>query len=291
MKRLRMRRVLAGVVAGLAAVGVALPGAADQADMTLGQVYLMQGQFQQAIDSLNEAIDDDPDYAPAYIVRGQAWRFSGEHRKAIDDFSQAIARGLDRSAYVYTIRAEARAAGGELAEAIADYDRALAAKAGFWPAVAGRGAVLAERGDPRALAELDRALTSVPGATITEVLKSEQFRVLSRKGPSGRGTSTLSVTIQTLPVLAATYTARGRLRFAQGAYGPALADLNEALKRVPNLPMARLYRGLTFLALGRCREGDAEFSALRGQDAAWLKATADPHREAATKAGCALRTM
>jgi tetratricopeptide (TPR) repeat protein len=287
-----MRRVLAGLVAGLAAVGGgALPGTADEADMTMGQIYLMQGQVQQAIDSLNNAIDDDPDYAPAYIVRGQAWRFSGEHRKAADDFSQAIARGLDQSAYVYTLRAEARAAGGDPAEAIADYDRALAAKAGFWPAVAGRGVILAERGDPRALAELDRAITAVPGATITEVLKSEQFRVLSRKGPPGRGTSTLSATIQTLPILAATYTARGRLRFAQGAYAPALADLNEALKRVPNLPMARLYRGLTYLALGRCREGDAELHALGGKDAAWVKTNADPHREVATKAGCTLGAM
>ncbi|MGH6927743.1 MAG: hypothetical protein ACREEV_05455, partial [Dongiaceae bacterium] len=194
-------------------------------------------------------------------------------------------------AYVYTLRAEARAAGGDLAEAIADYDRALAAKAGFWPAVAERGAILAERGDAQAAAELDRAIASVPGATIVEVLKSEQFRVLSRKGPPGRGTSTLSVTIQTLHLLAETYAARGRLRFGQGAYAPAIADLNEALKRVPNLSMARLYRGLTYLALGRCREGDAELYALGGKDAAWVKANADPHREVATKAGCELGAM
>jgi tetratricopeptide (TPR) repeat protein len=284
-----MRWMLAGLVAGLAAVGgMVRPGAADDAGMTLGQAYLMQGEFQRAIESLNEAIADDPDYAPAYIVRGQAWRFSGEPRKAVEDFSQAIALGLDRSAYLYTIRAEARVAGGDPAEAIADYDRALAARPGFWPALAGRGAVLAERGDPRALAELDRALATNPGATITEVLKNEQFRVLSRKGPPGRGTSTLSVTIQTLPLVAETYAARGRLRFSHGAYAPALADLNEALKRVPALPTARLYRGLTFLALGRCREGDADISALRGEDAAWLKAAVEPHRAAATKAGCTL---
>jgi tetratricopeptide (TPR) repeat protein len=287
-----MRRVLATLATALtAAVGTAGPGAADQADMLLGQIHMMQGQFQQAIDSLNAAIDDDPDYAPAYIVRGQAWRLIGQPGKAIDDFSQALARGLDHSAYLYTIRAEARAAAGDHAGAIVDYDRALAARSGFWPALAGRGVILAEVNDPRALAELDRALAINPGATITEVLESEQFRVLSRKGPPQRGTSTLSATIQTLPFVAGTYTARGRLRFTQGAYATALTDLNEALKRVPNLAMAQLYRGLTFLALGRCREGEAEFYALRGQDAAWLKSTVDPHREAATQAGCALPAM
>ena len=94
------------------------------------------------------------------------------------------------------------------------------------------------------------------------------------------------MTIQTLPVVAEAYTARGKLHFVQGAYTAALADLNEALKRGPNLAVAHLYRGLTYLALGRCREGDAELEAVRGKDAARLRADANPHREAAAKAGC-----
>ncbi len=286
-----MKRILAVLGIGLMAVGgMTRPAAADQVAITLAQFYLAQGQFQQALDSLNAAIEDDPDYAPAYIVRGQAWRFSGEARKAVDDFSQAIARGLDHSAYLYAVRAEAHAAAGDYAAAIADYEQALAVRPGFWPALAGRGAALAEQGDTtRAIAELDRALAALPAATITEVLKSEQFRVLSRKGPPGRGTSTTSITIQTLPAVAEAYIARGKLRFIQGAYAPALADLDEAIKRVPNMPAARLHRALTFLALGRCREGDAELDAIRGQDSAWLKTSADPHREAAAKAGCEVR--
>jgi tetratricopeptide (TPR) repeat protein len=285
-----MRWVLAGFAVGLAAVGgMARPGAADEADMRQGQAYLMQGEFQRAIESLTGAIAEDPEYAPAYIVRGQAWRYSGEPRKAADDFSQAMTLGLDRSAYLFTLRADARAAGGDHAAALADYDQALAVRPGFWPALAGRGAALAARGDTAAaLAALDKALATNPGPTITEVLKSEQFRVLSRKGPPGRGTSTLSVTIQTLPLVASTYAARGRVRFTQGNYAPALADFNEALKRLPNLATARLHRGLTYFALGRCREGEADLHALRELGAAQLKAAVDPHRAVAAKAGCPL---
>src|SRR5262249_4602264 len=159
---------------------------------------------------------------------------------------------------------------------------------GYWPAIAGRGAALAETGDAtRALADLDRALAHDPG-DIKEVLSTKHVQVQSRKGPPQQGTNTLSVSVRTAPLMAATYAARGKLRFSQGAYRPALADLDEAVKRMPAAPAAHFYRGLTLLALGRCQEGQNEFQAQGVRGTALFEAAFTQHRDAVAKAGCAV---
>jgi Tfp pilus assembly protein PilF len=172
-----------------------------------------------------------------------------------------------------------------------DYDQALKLDPGYWPAIAGRGMALAETGDTaRALADLDRALTRDPG-DIKEVLTSTHVQVLSRKGPPGRGDRTLSVTVHSLPIMAASHMTRGKLRFSQGAYNPALQDFDEAIKRVPNIMVAHLYRGLTLLALGRCEEGKDEFGAPGLRDTMEFQAAVTKHGDTVSKAGCSMDTL
>ncbi len=287
-----MVRILAVLAIALAAAGgSAAPATADDPDIMMSQIYLMSGDIEHARESINAVIEDEPDYAPAYLVRARIWLLTGEFKKAVDDYSQAIAHGLDHTPYVYTVRAGAWAAGGDYAQAIADYDQALKINPGYWPAIAGRGAALAESGDAaHALADLDRAVAHDPG-NMTEVLATKHVQVQSRKGPPQQGTNTLSVTVQSLPILAETYAARGKLRFTQGAYKPALADLDEAIKRMPALPAAHFYRGLTLLALGRCKDGEDEFHTPGVQGAAVFQAALAEHRDAVAKAGCSVEKL
>jgi tetratricopeptide (TPR) repeat protein len=258
--------------------------------MERSQTFLMLGDIPHALGTINAAIEDDPDYAPAYLVRAAIWLRSGDFKKAADDYSQVIAHGLDHSAYVYTARGNAHAAGSDYAAAIADYEQALKIKPGYWPAIAGRGSARAETGDAaRALADLDSTLAHDPG-DMTEVLASKPVMELSRKGPPARGTQTLSVTIPSLPILVMSYVARGKLRFTQGAYQPALADFDEALKRAPKLVSARFYHGLTLLALGRCTDGEAELHAPGMPAMAAFQGFMAAHRDALAKAGCPAAT-
>jgi tetratricopeptide (TPR) repeat protein len=92
-------------------------------------------------------------------------------------------------------------------------------------------------------------------------------------------------------VLAVSYQARGKLRFIQGAYQPALADLDAALQQLPKLITAHFYHGLALLALGRCPEGAAELQApemkaFQAPAAAAYRAFLEAHRDAVAKAGC-----
>jgi tetratricopeptide (TPR) repeat protein len=288
-----MRRIL-GLLGIMLAAGTALPAVADDDtdnQLMMAQFSAMMGDVPKALETIAEVLADDPDYALAYLVRAQILETSGEFKKSADDFSQAIAKGFDHSPYIYTERGNMRAAAGDYAQALADYNQALTFNAGFWPAIAGRGAALAESSDAAsALADLDRALAHDPGV-MTETLRSEHVQVQSRKGPPQQGTNSLTVSIQSAPIMAATYVARGKLRFAQGAYKPALADMDEAVKRVPNLAPAHFYRGLTLLALGRCQEGQDEFRAQGVHGTAPFQAALAQHHDAIANAGCAVEKL
>jgi len=289
-----MRRILAVLAIAVAVLSAPAPGRADEeTDMNImgAQLNLMMGDIPHALESINAVIADNPDYPLAYLMRGQIWQADGEFKKSVDDYSQAIAFGFDHSPYIYTQRGDARAAGGDYAPAIADYNQALTFNAGFWPAIAGRGAALVDSGDvAHGLPDLDRALANDPG-DFTEVLKSEHVQVQSRKGPPQQGTNALTVTIHSAPAMADAYVARGKLRLAQGAYKPALDDLDAAIKRVPKLAAAHFYRGLTLLALGRCQDGQSEFQAPGVTGTATFQAALTQHKDAVAKAGCSVEKL
>jgi tetratricopeptide (TPR) repeat protein len=289
-----MRRILGMLAITLTLGGTALPATADEDtdnQLMMAQLSAMMGNVPKALETIDGVLADDPDYALAYLVRAQILERAEDFKKSADDYSQAIAKGFDHSPYIYTERGNMRAASGDFAQALADYNQALTFNSGYWPAIAGRGSALAESGDATAaLADLDRALAHDPGV-LTETLKTQHVQVQSRKGPPQQGTNSLSVTIQTAPAVAASYVARGKLRFAQGAYRPALTDFDEAVKRMPALAPAHFYRGLTLLALGRCQEGQDEFQAQGVRGTALFQAALAQHHDAVAKAGCAVEKL
>jgi tetratricopeptide (TPR) repeat protein len=291
-----MRWFLGGLAVVLAVAGIAAPGQADMYDIQRAQRYLAEGDLRTALSWVDSAISSNPDYGAAYLLRASIWMRVGEYQKAVDDDSQAIAHGLDHSPYAYKIRGDARAAGGDYAAAIADYEQALKRNPSYWPALAGRGAARVESGDATgALADIDRLLTSAP-SDLKETLGTRQVTQLSQKGPPARGTETLTITTPAKLVLAVTYQARGKLRFIQGAYQPALGDFDAALQQLPQLITAHFYHGLTLLALGRCPDGAAELhapemKAFQTLSAAPYRAFLAVHRDAIANAGCPAATF
>ena len=274
-----------------ALAGAAAPAAADDPDITMSQIYLMAGDLAHARESIDEIIADEPDYAPAYLVSASVWEHSGDFDKAADDYSRAITHGFDHSAYIYTARGDSRLSAQHYDQAVADFGQALTINPGYWPAIVGRGIALAESGDAvRALADLDRALAHDPG-DITEVLKSEHVQVQSRKGPPQQGTNTLSATLASAPLMVAGYFSRGKLHVHRGAYKPALADLDEVLKRAPGIVPAHFYRGVALLGLGRCKEGEAEIRGTGNSREPKLRAALTEQRDAVAKAGCSVEKL
>jgi tetratricopeptide (TPR) repeat protein len=61
--------------------------------VNLGNTYLKQGQYQQAINYYNKAIDQDKNFAMAYVNRGIAFNKAGQQSNACADWKQACDLG------------------------------------------------------------------------------------------------------------------------------------------------------------------------------------------------------
>lgn len=279
-----MRRILGALALALAAAGAPAAGRADDETESLlkkSRTYLEQGDIMQALAAVNAAIAHEPDYAPSYLRRGELWWTGNNFAKARDDYSQAMALGLDRSPYALTQRGDANAAAGDYPQAIADYERALTLNPAFWPALAGRGGAFVESGETAAgIADIERALAQDPG-TVSEVLAVG-------KGAGQPAADSATVTMETGPTVAALHLARAKVRYSQGAYEPALADLDETIRRLPNLIAAHFFHALSLLALGRCQEGEAEIHAPNMPSMAPFPEALAQYRDAAAKGGCAV---
>ncbi|WP_395020952.1 tetratricopeptide repeat protein [Dongia sp.] len=91
---------------------------------TRGALYVSKGDYDKAIQDLDEAIRLKPGEASAYNNRGIAYAGKGEYDRAIQDFDQAILLKPDDGA-AYTGRASTYANKGKYDLAIQGYDQAI----------------------------------------------------------------------------------------------------------------------------------------------------------------------
>ena len=89
----------------------------------------IRGEFVSAIKDYDTAIHLAPDFADAYINRGDAREKLGDLEGAIKDYDMAIRLGADY-AFVYVSRGTARSNLGDSKGAIEDYDTAIGLKPG-----------------------------------------------------------------------------------------------------------------------------------------------------------------
>ena len=90
----------------------------------LGNAYAEARQYQQAVESYDEAIRLDPEYPLAYNNRGGVYAQLGQYESAIADYGEAI-RINPRYANAYFNRAQAYAQSDLFIEARQDMERAV----------------------------------------------------------------------------------------------------------------------------------------------------------------------
>jgi tetratricopeptide (TPR) repeat protein len=90
---------------------------------TRGRELLNQRKFHEAIEELNEAIRQQPDFALAYNARGFAYYLMHDYPPALADFDQAI-RLNPKYPNAYLNRSRARKASGDAAGSTADAAKA-----------------------------------------------------------------------------------------------------------------------------------------------------------------------
>ena len=138
------------------------PGYAD-AYNNRGFAYNGLGNYRQAIEDCDRAIEINPGYAEAYNNRGVAHNGLGNYEQAIEDLNRAIEIKL-RIAEAYFNRGNAYSGLGNYRQAIEDYSRAIEIKPGYANAYHNRGVVYTYLGNSKqAFEDYDRAIEINPG--------------------------------------------------------------------------------------------------------------------------------
>jgi len=222
-----------------------------------GEKFYQNGDFDKAIAEYNNSIRLKPNFAEAYIGRGNAYRRRGNHSRAIEDYSLAIQHGGGR-AEVYNYRGFAYAERGESGKAVADFSQALRLRRDYPDAYINRAHAYFETGD------YDRAIDDY-----TQVIRLEPRNASAwnrrgsawhRKGDNSRAIADFSQAINIQPSYALAWHNRGNVWFNMGDYEKALSDLNQVIRLAPSRS-AYMSRGNILQKLGETSRAEADFAA------------------------------
>ena len=201
------RRNRAAAEQALRRAAAAEARAAAETRVSLALGLASAGMFDQALDTLTEALELDPESAAAYHARARLRAARGERDAALEDFAKTLELE-PTSALAYADRGEMYLASGELDKASRDFSRAIRAAPENAHFQFRRGLVRSEAGD------YARAIEDFSGA-------------IERGGQLGLA-----------------YYHRGLAHAALGKFDDAIADYNAALAFDPALAEAYLNRGL-----------------------------------------------
>jgi tetratricopeptide (TPR) repeat protein len=223
---------------------------------SLGEAYVSASRYDDAIRSCDRALAVDPNFPPAYDIRGLARAGAGRLSESIRDYDKAIALKPDFAA-AYNSRGVADVGIGRLSDAIADYDKAIALKPDFAEAFNNRGLVYATMGrlteavrdydkaldldpdyataynsrgnaradahrDSEAIADYDRAIALKPDFAEAYNNRGGAY---ARSARSIEALRDFDEAVALRPDYAGAYYNRARLHFQRREYGQALADV------------------------------------------------------------------
>ncbi|MDR0502921.1 MAG: tetratricopeptide repeat protein [Treponema sp.] len=171
-----------------------------------GNAYSYKDDYDNAIADYTQAIKIVPNYINAYINRGDAYVNTGDHDRAIADFIQAI-RINPNDAKTYNSRGIMYSNIGDYNKAIADYTQAIRIDPNFAEAYNNRG------NDYSNIKDYDRAI--------------EDFTRAIRLNPNYAGA----------------YYNRGNVYYDKTEYDSAIADYTHAIRLDPNYFYAYYNRG------------------------------------------------
>ena len=122
MKPLRLTAFIVIAILISSAVGCSSLSEAERA-YNKGTDIFRQGLFEGAVPHYTTAIQLDPNYADAYSSRGGLYSILGQYEDALQDFEKAIQLDPDSGPYIY--RGITYSELGEYQKAINDYTRLI----------------------------------------------------------------------------------------------------------------------------------------------------------------------
>jgi len=204
----------------------------------------------------SEAIRLKPDYADAFINRGNARYAKGDFDGAIEDYDEAIRLKPDDADAFYN-RGNVRKAKGDLDGAIEDYDEAIRLKPDYAEAFYNRGDARQAKGDlVGAIEDYDEAIRLKPD-------DAEAFNnrgnVRKAKGDLDGAIEDYGEAIRLKPDYATAFNNRGLARKAKRDLEGATKDYSEAIRLKPDYADAFYNRGNALQNKGNIQGAIADF--------------------------------
>ena len=216
-----------------------------------GTTKLALGDFQGAIADLDKAIDLHPQYAAAYNNRGGAKSALGDRQGAIMDFGRTIE--LDPAdAEAYNNRGVARTGLNDLQGAMADYNTSIELNHQNAFAYNNRGKTKRELGDHQgAISDYDKAAELNPN--FADIYNNRGVAKIDL-GDFRGAISDCSRAIELNPKYATAYYVRGAAKRGLGDHQGAIVDLDKAIEFHPRYADAYNERGVVKRELDEFRE-------------------------------------
>jgi len=156
-----------------AAVSVAAPVSPPETDphagemLSRGQQLNRAGQYTEAVDAFNQAILSKPDYAAAYVGRGNAYFFLQQFDRALEDYDQAI-KIQPGYALAHDLRGRVLLRQKQFNGALDEYNQAIRLKPDLALSYVDRGHLYNQQGEyQKAIQDFDQAIrlnTDLPNA-------------------------------------------------------------------------------------------------------------------------------
>jgi lipoprotein NlpI len=195
-----------------------------------GIAYARKGQYDRAIEDLDQAIRLNPNYAVAFSNRGLAYARKDQYDRALEDLDQAIRLNPNYAA-AFNNRGSAYSAKGDLDRAIADYREAIRLDPKIAAAFNNRGFAYSWKGDlDRAIADHSEAIRLNPKYALAFLNRGNEYRA---QGDFDRAIADYSEGIRLNPQFTFVLLNRGVAYYYVGSLPKALADLNQASELNP----------------------------------------------------------
>ncbi|MCY4552142.1 MAG: tetratricopeptide repeat protein [Candidatus Poribacteria bacterium] len=204
-----------------------------------------RGEFKNAIEVYDAVIRLAPDFADAYINRGDVRKNLGDFEDAIKDYDTAIRLG-DDYAYVYLNRGIAKDDLGDKKGALEDYNKAIFLDLAYVDAYLRRGFVKSNLGDEKgAISDFDTVIRLKPEKDALAIAYLNRGNAKDDLGDQKGTIEDCEAVIRLKPqkdVLAGAYLNRGEAKSDLGDKKGAIEDCNTVIDLEPrNIILAAAY--------------------------------------------------
>jgi tetratricopeptide (TPR) repeat protein len=213
--------------------------------------------YNKAIADYTQAINLNPNFAPAYRDRGIAYSYSGDYDKALADFNQAL-RLNPNDPTVYRERGNIYGFQGDDTRALADYNRSINVSPDRRGAYNNRGNVYRRMGDnDRAIADYTHAIRLNPNELLA--YSNRGLAYLDKK-EYDRAIADFNQAIRINANYENAYFGRGHAYLNKKEYDRAIADYNQVIRINPNNAWAYNDRGFAYINKGNWDQAIADYN-------------------------------